>query len=202
MSRKEIKILMGLLATSAIFLCLGIGIVWWQAANAGATGNQTIEQEQVTQTSNKETTSDEEAPAGQADAKAILGGDFSSIAGSWKDEKGRIYTFDKTGLISYQSADGEYLESFHVLEAPSQDKTGIIRMKVRSEDSVTSDTVLQIVPKGKRIKGRAEGGKVLEFAYPDTVIISGTSSDAAGQAFHFQQPAKDTKEAKTSSDKK
>ena len=51
----------------------------------------------------------------EIDTQAILKGNFSSIAGTWKKEKGNWVTFDNNGLTSGEKIEGIYLSNENTL---------------------------------------------------------------------------------------
>lgn len=51
----------------------------------------------------------------EIDTQAILKGNFSSIAGTWKNEKGNWVTFDNNGLTSGEKIEGIYLSNENTL---------------------------------------------------------------------------------------
>ena len=51
----------------------------------------------------------------EIDTQAILHGDYSSIAGTWRNEKGDWISFDKNGLTSGEKIEGIYLSNENTL---------------------------------------------------------------------------------------
>lgn len=51
----------------------------------------------------------------EIDTQAILNGDYSSIAGTWRNEKGEWISFDKNGLTSGTKIEGIYLSNENTL---------------------------------------------------------------------------------------
>ena len=51
----------------------------------------------------------------EIDTQAILKGNFSSIAGTWRNEKGNWVTFDNNGLTSGTKIEGIYLSNKNTL---------------------------------------------------------------------------------------
>ena len=56
-----------------------------------------------------------ESVAQEIDTQAILKGNFSSIAGTWRNEKGNWVTFDNNGLTSGTKIEGIYLSNENTL---------------------------------------------------------------------------------------
>lgn len=51
----------------------------------------------------------------EIDTQAILHGDYSSIAGTWRNEKGNWISFDNNGLTSGEKIEGIYLSNENTL---------------------------------------------------------------------------------------
>ena len=56
-----------------------------------------------------------ESTTQEIDTQAILHGDYSSIAGTWRNEKGEWISFDKNGLTSGTKIEGIYLSNENTL---------------------------------------------------------------------------------------
>ena len=65
------------------------------------TTSLTTTQDSVTTTEEKPSTQEEQTNAGsqKIDEQAILNGDFSTLVGTWRNENGQKFTFDKNGLV-------------------------------------------------------------------------------------------------------
>ena len=73
--------------------------------------------------------------------QAIASGDFSSMAGTWRDANGVTYTFDAKGLVS----DVAKLE----LTYAGLDENGIYRTNIRWHN--LTGAALSIIPAGKKL---------------------------------------------------
>ena len=65
------------------------------------TASSTTTQDSVTTTEEKLSTQEEQtnAKSQKIDEQAILNGDFSTLAGTWRNGLGKEFTFDKNGLV-------------------------------------------------------------------------------------------------------
>ena len=69
--------------------------------SATTTTSLTTTQDSITTTEEKPSTQEEQmnAESQKIDEKAILNGDFSTLVGTWRNENGQKFTFDKNGLV-------------------------------------------------------------------------------------------------------
>ena len=70
-------------------------------ATSTTTTSSTTTQDSVTTTEEKLSTQEEQtnAKSQKIDEQAILNGDFSTLAGTWRNGLGKEFTFDKNGLV-------------------------------------------------------------------------------------------------------
>ena len=70
-------------------------------ATSTTTTSSTTTQDSVTTTEEKPSTQEEQtnAESQKIDEQAILNGDFSTLVGTWRNELGQEFTFDKNGLV-------------------------------------------------------------------------------------------------------
>ena len=71
------------------------------ATTSTTTTSSTTTQDSVTTTEEKLSTQEEQtnAKSQKIDEQAILNGDFSTLAGTWRNGLGKEFTFDKNGLV-------------------------------------------------------------------------------------------------------
>mgnify|MGYP000931975340 FL=1 len=86
----------------------------------------------------------EPAATSNLDMKAIASGDFSSMAGTWKDANDVTYTFDAKGLVS----DVAKLELVYA----GLDENGIYRTNIRWHN--LTGAALSIIPAGKKLSAK------------------------------------------------
>ena len=86
----------------------------------------------------------EPAATSSLDMQAIASGDFSSMAGTWRDANGVTYTFDAKGLVS----DVAKLELVYA----GLDENGIYRTSIRWHN--LTGAALSIIPAGKKLPAK------------------------------------------------
>ena len=71
-------------------------------ATSTTTASSTTTQDSVTTTEEKPSRQEEKtnAESQKIDEQAILNGDFSTLVGTWRNELGQEFTFDKNGLVN------------------------------------------------------------------------------------------------------
>ena len=105
----------------------------------------------------------EPAATSSLDMQAIASGDFSSMAGTWRDANGVTYTFDAKGLVS----DVAKLE----LTYAGLDENGIYRTNIRWHD--LTGAALSIIPAGKKLPaGETVSGQDPTDSSRDRFIIA------------------------------
>lgn len=105
----------------------------------------------------------EPAATSSLDMQAIASGDFSSMAGTWRDANGVTYTFDAKGLVS----DVAKLE----LTYAGLDENGIYRTNIRWNN--LTGAALSIIPAGKKLPaGETVSGQDPTDSSRDRFIIA------------------------------
>ena len=105
----------------------------------------------------------EPAATSNLDMQAIDSGDFSSMAGTWKDANGVTYTFDAKGLVS----DVAKLELVYA----GLDENGIYRTNIRWHN--LTGAALSIIPAGKKLPaGETVSGQDPTDSSRDRFIIA------------------------------
>ena len=105
----------------------------------------------------------EPAATSNLDMQAIASGDFSSMAGTWKDANGVTYTFDAKGLVS----DVAKLELVYA----GLDENGIYRTNIRWHN--LTGAALSIIPAGKKLPaGETVSGQDPTDSSRDRFIIA------------------------------
>ena len=105
----------------------------------------------------------EPATTSSLDMQAIASGDFSSMAGTWRDANGVTYTFDAKGLVS----DVAKLE----LGYAGLDENGIYRTNIRWHN--LTGAALSIIPAGKKLPaGETVSGQDPTDSSQDRFIIA------------------------------
>lgn len=71
-------------------------------ATSTTTTSSTTTQDSVATTEEKISTQEEKtnAKSQKIDEQAILNGDFTTVSGTWRNENGQKFTFDKNGLVN------------------------------------------------------------------------------------------------------
>ena len=117
------------------------------------------------ESSAKSESKEEREPAATAslDMQAIASGDFSSMAGTWRDANGVTYTFDAKGLVS----DVAKLELVYA----GLDENGIYRTNIRWHN--LTGAALSIIPAGKKLPaGETVSGQDPTDSSRDRFIIA------------------------------
>ena len=97
------------------------------------------------------------------DMQAIASGDFSSMAGTWKDANGVTYTFDAKGLVS----DVAKLELVYA----GLDENGMYRTNIRWHN--LTGAALSIIPAGRKLPaGETVSGQDPTDSSRDRFIIA------------------------------
>ena len=110
----------------------------------------------------------EPAATSSLDMQAIASGDFSSMAGTWRDANGVTYTFDAKGLVS----DVAKLELVYA----GLDENGIYRTNIRWHN--LTGAALSIIPAGKKLPaGETVSGQDPTDSSRDRFIIAQGISD-------------------------
>ena len=105
----------------------------------------------------------EPAATSSLDMQAIASGDFSSMAGTWRDANGVTYTFDAKGLVS----DVAKLELVYA----GLDENGIYRTNIRWHN--LTGAALSIIPAGKNLPaGETVNGQDPTDSSRDRFIIA------------------------------
>ena len=105
----------------------------------------------------------EPAATSSLDMQAIASGDFSSMAGTWRDATGVTYTFDAKGLVS----DVAKLELVYA----GLDENGIYRTNIRWHN--LTGAALSIIPAGKKLPaGETVSGQDPTDSSRDRFIIA------------------------------
>ena len=105
----------------------------------------------------------EPAATSSLDMQAIASGDFSSMAGTWRDANGVTYTFDAEGLVS----DVAKLELVYT----GLDENGIYRTNIRWHN--LTGAALSIIPAGKKLPaGETVSGQDPTDSSQDRFIIA------------------------------
>ena len=105
----------------------------------------------------------EPAATSSLDMQAIASGDFSSMAGTWKDANGVTYTFDAKGLVS----DVAKLELVYA----GLDENGMYRTNIRWHN--LTGAALSIIPAGKKLPaGETVSGQDPTDSSRDRFIIA------------------------------
>ena len=105
----------------------------------------------------------EPAATSNLDMQAIASGDFSSMAGTWRDANGVTYTFDAKGLVS----DVAKLELVYA----GLDENGIYRTNIRWHN--LTGAALSIIPAGKKLPaGETVSGQDPTDSSRDRFIIA------------------------------
>ena len=105
----------------------------------------------------------EPAATSSLDMQAIASGDFSSMAGTWKDANGVTYTFDAKGLVS----DVAKLELVYA----GLDENGIYRTSIRWNN--LTGAALSIIPAGRKLPaGETVSGQDPTDSSRDRFIIA------------------------------
>ena len=105
----------------------------------------------------------EPAATSNLDMQAIASGDFSSMAGTWKDANGVTYIFDAKGLVS----DVAKLELVYA----GLDENGIYRTNIRWHN--LTGAALSIIPAGKKLPaGETVSGQDPTDSSRDRFIIA------------------------------
>ena len=105
----------------------------------------------------------EPAATSSLDMQAIASGDFSSMAGTWRDANGVTYTFDAKGLVS----DVAKL----ALVYAGLDENGIYRTNIRWHN--LTGAALSIIPAGKKLPaGETVSGQDPTDSSRDRFIIA------------------------------
>lgn len=105
----------------------------------------------------------ESAATSSLDMQAIASGDFSSMAGTWRDANGVTYTFDAKGLVS----DVAKLELVYA----GLDENGIYRTNIRWNN--LTGAALSIIPAGKKLPaGETVSGQDPTDSSQDRFIIA------------------------------
>ena len=105
----------------------------------------------------------EPAATSSLDMQAIASGDFSSMAGTWKDANGVTYTFDAKGLVS----DVAKLELVYA----GLDESGMYRTNIRWHN--LTGAALSIIPAGKKLPaGETVSGQDPTDSSRDRFIIA------------------------------
>ena len=105
----------------------------------------------------------EPAATSSLDMQAIASGDFSSMAGTWRDANGVTYTFDAKGLVS----DVAKLELVYA----GLDENGIYRTNIRWHN--LTGAALSIIPAGKKLPaGETVSGQDPTDSSRDLFIIA------------------------------
>ena len=105
----------------------------------------------------------EPAATSSLDMQAIASGDFSSMAGTWRDANGVTYTFDAKGLVS----DVAKLELVYA----GLDENGIYRTNIRWHN--LTGAALSIIPAGKKLPaGETVSGQDPTDSSRDRFIIA------------------------------
>ena len=105
----------------------------------------------------------EPAATSSLDMQAIASGDFSSMAGTWRDANGVTYTFDAKGLVS----DVAKLELVYA----GLDENGIYRTNIRWHN--LTGAALSIIPAGKKLPaGETVSGQDPTDSSRDRLIIA------------------------------
>ena len=105
----------------------------------------------------------EPAATSSLDMQAIASGDFSSMAGTWRDANGVTYTFDAKGLVS----DVAKLE----LTYAGLDENGIYSTNIRCHN--LTGAALSIIPAGKKLPdGETVSGQDPTDSSRDRFIIA------------------------------
>ena len=105
----------------------------------------------------------EPAATSNLDMQAIASGDFSSMAGTWKDDNGVTYIFDAKGLVS----DVAKLELVYA----GLDENGIYRTNIRWHN--LTGAALSIIPAGKKLPaGETVSGQDPTDSSRDRFIIA------------------------------
>ena len=114
-----------------------------------------------------------ESTTQEIDTQAILHGDYSSIAGTWRNEKGEWISFDKNGLTSGTKIEGIYLSNENTL-----------RLSLRGEVAGAS---MGIYPPGTSIPmKRFENNQMVSIEDPTDksktriIIVQQSPSDGKG----------------------
>ena len=105
----------------------------------------------------------EPAATSSLDMQAIASGDFSSMAGTWRDANGVTYIFDAKGLVS----DVAKLELVYA----GLDENGIYRTNIRWHN--LTGAALSIIPAGKKLPaGETVSGQDPTDSSRDRFIIA------------------------------
>ena len=105
----------------------------------------------------------EPAATSSLDMQAIAFGDFSSMAGTWRDANGVTYTFDAKGLVS----DVAKLELVYA----GLDENGIYRTSIRWNN--LTGAALSIIPAGRKLPaGETVSGQDPTDSSRDRFIIA------------------------------
>ena len=87
------------------------------------TTSTTTTQDSVTTTEEKISTQEEQtnAESQKIDEQAILNGDFSTLVGTWRNELGQEFTFDKNGLVNSRNIEKKSMGSHGTIEFSIRD---------------------------------------------------------------------------------
>ena len=109
-------------------------------ATSTTTTSSTTTQDSVTTTEEKPSTQEEQtnAESQKIDEQAILNGDFSTLVGTWRNELGQEFTFDKNGLVNSGN-----------IEKVSMGNDGSINFSIRAGSSGYG---MSIYPAGSTMK--------------------------------------------------
>jgi len=119
----------------------------------------------------------EPAATSSLDMQAIDSGDFSSMAGTWRDANGVTYTFDAKGLVS----DVAKLELVYA----GLDENGIYRTNIRWHN--LTGAALSIIPAGKKLPaGETVSGQDPTDSSRDRFIIAQGISEHPDVFYHVK----------------
>ena len=88
------------------------------------TTSSTTSQESITTTEEERPSTQEEktnAESQKIDEQAILNGDFSTLVGTWRNELGQEFTFDKNGLVNSGNIEKKRMGSHGTIEFSIRD---------------------------------------------------------------------------------
>ena len=133
--------------------------------SSGQENSQEPSEPATKESSAKSESKEEREPAATSslDMQAIASGDFSSMAGTWRDANGVTYTFDAKGLVS----DVAKLELVYA----GLDENGIYRTNIRWHN--LTGAALSIIPAGKKLPaGETVSGQDPTDSNRDRFIIA------------------------------
>lgn len=187
--KKLIGILSLLLAVFALAAC--------QNQSASSQSDKASQSKSVQEDSSEEDTSSEDSEEEEADEEAgmdieaIKQGDFSSVAGTWRDATGRTLTFDDQGLVS---------DTIYIKLDYAKDIEGILRVNATPKAYGPGGFMLFFAPEGTTFPRGVDNKEDASDSSKDRIVSGQQSIFSDASAFYYRVDDEDTTASSSSSD--